>query len=150
MIKCSFNNSFNFCLFVFFCPGANPLHTNALEHTARAYAKEGDVGTVLLEWEGKVRHTHTRTRTLCSASARAVQIVQAIKTTLVSMQTHVLILKLFPVAWSKRLGTIHSADICVIYLSSCKQTHSHQEVCVSVLTEWQVLLSIRDLKAGWG
>lgn len=38
--------------------GANPLQTNGLEHTARAYAKEGDVSTVLTEWEGKVRHTH--------------------------------------------------------------------------------------------
>uniref|UniRef100_A0A673B9X6 ClpB homolog, mitochondrial AAA ATPase chaperonin n=1 Tax=Sphaeramia orbicularis TaxID=375764 RepID=A0A673B9X6_9TELE len=34
--------------------GANPLQTNALGHTARSYAKEGEVGTVLQEWEGKV------------------------------------------------------------------------------------------------
>lgn len=34
--------------------GANPLQTNGLGHTARAYAKEGEVSTVLLEWEGKV------------------------------------------------------------------------------------------------
>ncbi|KAG7479472.1 caseinolytic peptidase B protein-like [Solea senegalensis] len=33
--------------------GANPLQTNELGHTARAYAKEGEVGTALLEWEGK-------------------------------------------------------------------------------------------------
>uniref|UniRef100_A0A673B704 ClpB homolog, mitochondrial AAA ATPase chaperonin n=1 Tax=Sphaeramia orbicularis TaxID=375764 RepID=A0A673B704_9TELE len=33
--------------------GANPLQTNALGHTARSYAKEGEVGTVLQEWEGK-------------------------------------------------------------------------------------------------
>ncbi|XP_053176255.1 caseinolytic peptidase B protein homolog [Scomber japonicus] len=33
--------------------GANPLQTNGLGHTARAYAKEGEVGTVLQEWEGK-------------------------------------------------------------------------------------------------
>lgn len=34
--------------------GANPLQTNGLGHTARAYAKEGEVSTVLQEWEGKV------------------------------------------------------------------------------------------------
>lgn len=34
--------------------GANPLQTNGLGHTARAYAKEGDVSTVLQQWEGKV------------------------------------------------------------------------------------------------
>lgn len=44
--------------------GANPLQTNALGHTARAYAKEGDVSAALQEWEGKVGHaplsqTHT-------------------------------------------------------------------------------------------
>lgn len=34
--------------------GANPLLTNSLGHTARAYAKEGDVKTILQEWESKV------------------------------------------------------------------------------------------------
>ncbi|XP_069390734.1 mitochondrial disaggregase [Paralichthys olivaceus] len=40
--------------------GANPLHTNGLGHTARAYAKEGDVSTVLLEWEGKFQEAQAR------------------------------------------------------------------------------------------
>lgn len=39
---------------VHFCPGANPLQTNGQGHTPRAYAKEGEVGTLLQEWEGKV------------------------------------------------------------------------------------------------
>lgn len=34
--------------------GANPLQNNTLGHTPRAYAKEGDVSTLLQEWEGKV------------------------------------------------------------------------------------------------
>uniref|UniRef100_A0A672GUM3 ClpB homolog, mitochondrial AAA ATPase chaperonin n=1 Tax=Salarias fasciatus TaxID=181472 RepID=A0A672GUM3_SALFA len=34
--------------------GANPMQTNGFGHTARAYAKEGEVSKVLLEWEGKV------------------------------------------------------------------------------------------------
>lgn len=34
--------------------GANPMLTNGLGHTARAYAKEGDVKTMLEEWEVKV------------------------------------------------------------------------------------------------
>lgn len=34
--------------------GANPLLTNGLGHTAQAYAKEGDVKTILQEWESKV------------------------------------------------------------------------------------------------
>ncbi|XP_074535114.1 mitochondrial disaggregase [Halichoeres trimaculatus] len=40
--------------------GANPLQTNGLGHTARAYAKEGDVGTVLKEWEGKFQEAQAR------------------------------------------------------------------------------------------
>uniref|UniRef100_A0A8D3BUN4 ClpB family mitochondrial disaggregase n=1 Tax=Scophthalmus maximus TaxID=52904 RepID=A0A8D3BUN4_SCOMX len=40
--------------------GANPLQTNGLGHTARAYAKEGEVGTVLLEWEGKFQEAQAR------------------------------------------------------------------------------------------
>uniref|UniRef100_A0A7N6F702 Mitochondrial disaggregase n=1 Tax=Anabas testudineus TaxID=64144 RepID=A0A7N6F702_ANATE len=40
--------------------GANPLQTNALGHTARAYAKEGEVGTVLQEWEGKFQEVQAR------------------------------------------------------------------------------------------
>uniref|UniRef100_A0A8C6KR91 ClpB family mitochondrial disaggregase n=1 Tax=Nothobranchius furzeri TaxID=105023 RepID=A0A8C6KR91_NOTFU len=35
--------------------GANPLQTNGLGHTPRAYAKEGEVSTVLQEWEGKFK-----------------------------------------------------------------------------------------------
>lgn len=34
--------------------GASPLQTNGVGHTARAYAKEGEVSTLLQEWEGKV------------------------------------------------------------------------------------------------
>lgn len=37
--------------------GANPLLTNGLGHTAQAYAKEGDVKTILQEWESKVSLT---------------------------------------------------------------------------------------------
>lgn len=40
--------------------GANPLLTNGLGHTARAYAKEGDVNTMLQEWEVKVCPTACR------------------------------------------------------------------------------------------
>ncbi|KAM9359456.1 mitochondrial disaggregase [Symphorus nematophorus] len=40
--------------------GANPLQTNGLGHTARAYAKEGDVSTVLQEWEGKFQEAQAR------------------------------------------------------------------------------------------
>lgn len=55
--------STSFCMFslmfacTFLCvlhTGANPLQTNGLGHAARAYAKEGEVGKVLLEFEGKV------------------------------------------------------------------------------------------------
>uniref|UniRef100_A0A1A8GX06 Mitochondrial disaggregase n=1 Tax=Nothobranchius korthausae TaxID=1143690 RepID=A0A1A8GX06_9TELE len=35
--------------------GANPLQTNGLGHTPRAYAKEGEVSTALQEWEGKFK-----------------------------------------------------------------------------------------------
>lgn len=34
--------------------GANPLLTNGLGHTAQAYAKEGNVKTILQEYESKV------------------------------------------------------------------------------------------------
>ncbi|XP_058490250.1 mitochondrial disaggregase [Solea solea] len=40
--------------------GANPLQTNELGHTARAYAKEGEVGTALLEWEGKFQEMQAK------------------------------------------------------------------------------------------
>ncbi|XP_043976112.1 caseinolytic peptidase B protein homolog [Gambusia affinis] len=40
--------------------GANPLQTNTLGHTARAYAKEGEVNTVLQEWEGKFKELQAR------------------------------------------------------------------------------------------
>ncbi|XP_047248171.1 caseinolytic peptidase B protein homolog [Girardinichthys multiradiatus] len=40
--------------------GANPLQTNGLGHTARAYAKEGEVSTVLQEWEGKFKDLQAR------------------------------------------------------------------------------------------
>nr|XP_046244723.1 caseinolytic peptidase B protein homolog [Scatophagus argus] len=40
--------------------GANPLQTNGLGHTARAYAKEGDVSAVLQEWEGKFQEAQAR------------------------------------------------------------------------------------------
>ncbi|TMS07812.1 Caseinolytic peptidase B protein-like protein [Larimichthys crocea] len=40
--------------------GASPLQTNGLGHTARAYAKEGDVSTVLTEWEGKFQELQAR------------------------------------------------------------------------------------------
>uniref|UniRef100_A0A3B3D0P4 ClpB family mitochondrial disaggregase n=1 Tax=Oryzias melastigma TaxID=30732 RepID=A0A3B3D0P4_ORYME len=40
--------------------GANPLQTNGLGHTARAYAKEGEVSTALLEWEGKFKELQAR------------------------------------------------------------------------------------------
>ncbi|KAM9733302.1 mitochondrial disaggregase [Menidia menidia] len=40
--------------------GANPLQTNGLGHTARAYAKEGEVGAALLEWEGKFKELQAR------------------------------------------------------------------------------------------
>eukprot|EP00064_Thunnus_orientalis_P012417 superscaffoldBa00001902_g12452 len=86
--------------------GANPMQSNGLGHTARAYAKEGEVSTLLQEWEGK-----------------AVQNVEAIKTTLVSMRTNVLIV----VSCGLVCVTQHSADICVIYLPSRTQTHSLQE-----------------------
>ncbi|XP_071353484.1 mitochondrial disaggregase [Trachinotus anak] len=40
--------------------GANPLQTNGLGHTARAYAKEGEVSQVLQEWEGKFQEAQAR------------------------------------------------------------------------------------------
>ncbi|XP_069574324.1 mitochondrial disaggregase isoform X2 [Brachyistius frenatus] len=40
--------------------GANPLQTNGLGHTARAYAKEGEVSTVLQQWEGKFQEAQAR------------------------------------------------------------------------------------------
>ncbi|KAG7226041.1 hypothetical protein INR49_018651, partial [Caranx melampygus] len=40
--------------------GANPLQTNGLGHTARAYAKDGEVSTVLQEWEGKFQEAQAR------------------------------------------------------------------------------------------
>ncbi|XP_018537082.1 caseinolytic peptidase B protein homolog isoform X1 [Lates calcarifer] len=40
--------------------GANPLQTNGLGHTARAYAKEGEVSGVLQEWEGKFQEAQAR------------------------------------------------------------------------------------------
>lgn len=40
--------------------GANPLQTNGLGHTPRAYAKEGEVGTVLKEWEDKFQELQAR------------------------------------------------------------------------------------------
>ncbi|XP_044058850.1 caseinolytic peptidase B protein homolog isoform X3 [Siniperca chuatsi] len=40
--------------------GANPLLTNSLGHTARAYAKEGEVSTALQEWEGKFQEAQAR------------------------------------------------------------------------------------------
>ncbi|KAM7413173.1 hypothetical protein PAMA_020514 [Pampus argenteus] len=40
--------------------GANPLQTNGLGHTARVYAKEGDVSTLLQEWEGKFQEVQAR------------------------------------------------------------------------------------------
>ncbi|XP_078102503.1 mitochondrial disaggregase [Sander vitreus] len=40
--------------------GANPLQTNGLGHTARAYAKEGEVSTVLQEFEGKFQEAQAR------------------------------------------------------------------------------------------
>ncbi|KAF3847862.1 hypothetical protein F7725_020890 [Dissostichus mawsoni] len=40
--------------------GANPLQTNGLGHTARAYAKDGEVSTVLTEFEGKFQEVQAR------------------------------------------------------------------------------------------
>ncbi|XP_029964710.1 caseinolytic peptidase B protein homolog [Salarias fasciatus] len=40
--------------------GANPMQTNGFGHTARAYAKEGEVSKVLLEWEGKFQEAQAR------------------------------------------------------------------------------------------
>ncbi|KAJ7995320.1 hypothetical protein DPEC_G00243330 [Dallia pectoralis] len=40
--------------------GANPLQTNALGHTARAYAKEGELHTLLQEWEGKFQEVREK------------------------------------------------------------------------------------------
>ncbi|XP_029302153.1 caseinolytic peptidase B protein homolog [Cottoperca gobio] len=40
--------------------GANPLQTNGLGHTARAYAKEGELNTVLQEFEGKFQEVQAR------------------------------------------------------------------------------------------
>lgn len=40
--------------------GANPLQTNGLGHTARAYAKDGEVSTLLQEWEGKFQEAQAR------------------------------------------------------------------------------------------
>ncbi|KAM9318958.1 mitochondrial disaggregase [Pholidichthys leucotaenia] len=40
--------------------GANPLQTNGLGHTPRAYAKEGEVGKALQEWEGKFLEAQAR------------------------------------------------------------------------------------------
>ncbi|KAM3875578.1 mitochondrial disaggregase [Diretmus argenteus] len=40
--------------------GANPLQTNGLGHAARAYAKEGELNTLLQEWEGKFQEAQAR------------------------------------------------------------------------------------------
>ncbi|XP_067103055.1 mitochondrial disaggregase [Osmerus mordax] len=40
--------------------GANPLQTNALGHTPRAYAKEGELHTLLQEWEEKFQEAQAR------------------------------------------------------------------------------------------
>ncbi|KAL3057220.1 hypothetical protein OYC64_007656 [Pagothenia borchgrevinki] len=40
--------------------GANPLQTNSLGHTARAYAKDGEVSTVLTEFEEKFQEVQAR------------------------------------------------------------------------------------------
>ncbi|XP_068565494.1 mitochondrial disaggregase [Cebidichthys violaceus] len=40
--------------------GANPLQTNGLGHTARAYAKEGEASKVLQEFEGKFQEVQAR------------------------------------------------------------------------------------------
>ncbi|XP_033953410.1 mitochondrial disaggregase [Pseudochaenichthys georgianus] len=40
--------------------GANPLQTNGLGHTARAYAKDGEVSTVLTEFEAKFQEVQAR------------------------------------------------------------------------------------------
>uniref|UniRef100_A0A8C2ZRI4 ClpB family mitochondrial disaggregase n=1 Tax=Cyclopterus lumpus TaxID=8103 RepID=A0A8C2ZRI4_CYCLU len=40
--------------------GANPLQSNGLGHTARAYAKEGEASTVLQEFEGKFQEVQAR------------------------------------------------------------------------------------------
>lgn len=40
--------------------GANPMQTNTLGHTARAYAKEGEVSAALQEWEGKFLEAQAR------------------------------------------------------------------------------------------
>ncbi|XP_026047435.1 caseinolytic peptidase B protein homolog isoform X1 [Astatotilapia calliptera] len=40
--------------------GASPLQTNGVGHTARAYAKEGEVSTLLQEWEGKFLELQAR------------------------------------------------------------------------------------------
>ncbi|XP_071372928.1 mitochondrial disaggregase [Centroberyx affinis] len=40
--------------------GANPLQTNGLGHTPRAYAKEGELNTLLQEWEGKFQEAQAR------------------------------------------------------------------------------------------
>ncbi|XP_011606613.2 caseinolytic peptidase B protein homolog isoform X1 [Takifugu rubripes] len=43
--------------------GANPMLTNGLGHTARAYAKEGDVKTMLEEWEVKFQEAQAQRET---------------------------------------------------------------------------------------
>ncbi|XP_039864899.1 caseinolytic peptidase B protein homolog [Simochromis diagramma] len=40
--------------------GASPLQTNGVGHTARAYAKEGEVSTLLQEWEAKFLELQAR------------------------------------------------------------------------------------------
>ncbi|XP_077422863.1 mitochondrial disaggregase isoform X3 [Vanacampus margaritifer] len=40
--------------------GANPLQANGLGHNARTYAKEGEVSTLLQEWEGKFQEAQAR------------------------------------------------------------------------------------------
>ncbi|XP_067363918.1 mitochondrial disaggregase isoform X2 [Channa argus] len=40
--------------------GANPLQTNGLGHTARAYAKDGEVSAVLKDWENKFQEAQAQ------------------------------------------------------------------------------------------
>uniref|UniRef100_A0A8C5ET94 Clp ATPase C-terminal domain-containing protein n=1 Tax=Gouania willdenowi TaxID=441366 RepID=A0A8C5ET94_GOUWI len=40
--------------------GANPIQMNSFEHTARSYAKEGEVSKLLQEWEGKFQEAQAR------------------------------------------------------------------------------------------
>lgn len=126
MVMTTILNIRPFCLFL--VAGANPLQTNGFGHTARAYAKEGELNTLLQEWEGKVWHT-PRTRT--------------------HLKMLFVFKRLFPASWQlyKSAQFTEQTSASLICSVVHADTHSSGGLCQPA-NEWQLLLSIRGVKAG--